>query len=427
MQNVMHTLASLGLVEARPGVGTFVRARRPALLPDHAWQNTALSLGGEAAPDAATQVEPPPGSIVMHSGYPAPELLPGPAVRAALARAARGPAALTVAAAAGSEPLRAWFATQAARSGAVGADVGPQDVLITHGSQAGVAAVMRAVVGRGRPVLVESPTYWGALTAARRAGAVLIPVSSGPKGPEPDDVRRAFAATGATVFYAQPRFANPTGGVWDAERHDAIREIVRAHGAFLVEDDWARDLACVEAPERTVTEDPDGHVIQLSTLTKSLSPALRVGAVLARGPVRQRILAELIASDLQVSAVVQEAALDVVTRPAWDTHLRHLSRELTVRRDALLGALAAQAPDLPAPHRPLGGVSVWLELPGLQPGQARGVVAACRTRGVWVAAGDEWFPAEPSAQHVRLNFAAADPSRFAEAAAVLGAEAAAAG
>ena len=102
-------------------------------------------------------------------------------------------------------------------------------------------AAFRAAVGEGRPVVVESPTYWGAMVAAAQAGVTLVPVASGPEGPEPDDVDRALASSGARAFYAQPTFANPHGAQWTDERARAVRELAG---------DDAIVIACdVERPE----------------------------------------------------------------------------------------------------------------------------------------------------------------------------------
>ncbi|MEB0303500.1 aminotransferase class I/II-fold pyridoxal phosphate-dependent enzyme, partial [Mucilaginibacter sp. 5C4] len=82
---------------------------------------------------------------------------------------------------------------------------------------------------------MESPTYWGAIQAAAQAGVDVVPVPSGPEGPDPDDLARAFQETGSRVFYAQPTYANPTGAQWSESTTTQILDVVRAHGAFLVE------------------------------------------------------------------------------------------------------------------------------------------------------------------------------------------------
>jgi DNA-binding transcriptional MocR family regulator len=240
----MQQLVRLGLVESRPGAGTFVRPASAAPAVDYGWQTAALGAApGTLSGLSSTQRTVSADAIGLHSGYPAIELLPQRLVRQALVRAARSDAALVRSPAAGNPDLQAWFArelTAVAPAGAAPASA--RDALIISGSQSGLSSIFRAVVGQGRPLLVESPTYWGALLAAAQAGVVLVPIPSGPHGPDPDDVERAFAQTGARAFYAQPNFANPTGAQWPASAARAVLESVRRHGAYLIEDDWAHDL-----------------------------------------------------------------------------------------------------------------------------------------------------------------------------------------
>lgn len=421
VQKAMRQLARLGLVESRPGVGTFVRMLRTARPADYGWQTSALGAApARLAGLSSTQRTTAPDAIGMHSGYPAVELLPERLVRQALARAARTDAAVTRSPAAGLPELQAWFAGEVAAS--TPADIVPasaRDVLIVSGSQSGLSSIFRAVVGPGRPLLIESPTYWGALLAAEQAGVVLVPIPSGPQGPDPDEVERALVRSGARAFYAQPTFANPTGAQWPAATGAAVLETMRRHGAFLIEDDWAHDLAIDAEPRPIAASDDDGHVVYLRSLTKSVSPALRVAAVIARGPARERILADRAAESMYVSGMLQAAALDVVTQPAWTSHLRAFREQLRMRRDLLVSALAAHAPTALVETVPLGGLNLWVRLP--EGSDVTEVVRECDSRGLIIAPGSEWFPAEASGSYVRLNYANAEPARFAEAAVILGA------
>ncbi|BCJ54983.1 GntR family transcriptional regulator [Actinoplanes sp. NBRC 14428] len=420
VQKAIRQLEALGLVETRPGIGTFARTARQPRPADYGWQ--AAALGAPKARLSAlssTQRAPQPDAIALHSGYPGRDLLPERLVRAALTRASRTGDALTRAPVAGLPELRAWFASRIAAGAPAGATPpSAHDVLVIAGSQSGLSSIFRAVVGPGRPLLIESPTYWGAVQAADQAGVTLVPVPSGAHGPDPHDVERAFAATGARAFYAQPTFANPTGAQWPAVTGRAVLDVVRAHGAFLVEDDWAHDLAIDADPRPLAAQDDDGHVIYLRSLTKSVSPALRVAAVIARGPARERILADRAAESMYVSGVLQAAALDVVTQPGWATHLRGLRHQLRLRRDLLLGSVREHAPDVHVAHVPAGGLNLWARLPDGT--DVDRLVRACESRHLLVAPGAEWFPAEPSGPYLRLNFAAEDPARFAEAGELLG-------
>lgn len=420
VQKALSRLAALGLVEPRPGVGTFVRGPHPVRPADLGWQTAALgALQSRAGTLSSTQQPAAPDAMALHSGYPAPALLPERLVRQALARAARGEGAMTRSPAAGLPALQAWFAAELAAVTPPGVPpLVARDVTVLSGSQSALSSVFRTMVGPGQPLVIESPTYWGAILAADQAGVVLVPVPTGPEGPDPDEVDRAFARTGARALYAQPSFANPTGGQWPEATGRAVLEVVRRRGAFLVEDDWAHDFGIDADPRPLAALDDDGHVVYLRSLTKSVSPALRVAAVVARGPARERILADRAAEAMYVSGVLQAATLDVVTQPAWRTHRRGLREQLRARRDLLLDGLRTHAPTVTVESVPVGGLNLWARLP--DGADVAVVVRACAQRGLVVAPGTEWFPAEPTGPYVRLNFAGEAPERFPEAARVLG-------
>jgi DNA-binding transcriptional MocR family regulator len=414
VQKAMHALNALGLVESRPGVGTFVRAVRAPRAPDFGWQTAALGSPHTRLPlVSSTQRAAAPDAISLHSGYPERELLPERLVRAALTRAARSEAALTRSLTRGMPELQAWFAAELAGA----APPTARDVVIVSGSQSGLGSIFRSVVGQGRPLLIESPTYWGAILGAEQAGLTLVPVPSGPSGPNPEELDRAFRQTGARAFYAQPTFANPTGVQWSPQRGRGILDVVRGHGAFLIEDDWAHDLAIDAEPAPLAAHDDDGHVIYLRSLTKSVSPALRVAAVVARGPIRDRIVADQGSEAMYVSGVLQAAALDVVTQPAWRNHLRGFRNQLRIRRGLLIDALREHTPAARLEHVPAGGLNLWLRLPDGT--DVDRLVRDCESRSLLIAPGTEWFPAEPPGPYVRINYSGPAPDRFPEAARIL--------
>ena len=420
VQKALRDLAGAGLVESRPGVGTFVRAVRTPRPADYGWQTAALRSPRSRVGAVSTALRTVPNDVIaLHSGYPDRELLPERLVRSALARALRGDSALSRPPVAGLPELQSWFARELGDAGAGDvAPPAPSDVVVLPGSQSGLSSVFRALVGDGRPLLVESPTYWGALTAAAQAGARTVPVPSGADGPDPAELDRAFAETGARLFYAQPTYANPTGAQWSAERADQVLDVVRAHGAFLVEDDWAHDFGISTTPRPVATRDDAGHVVYLRSLTKSVSPALRIAAVVVRGPARERILADRSAESMYVSGLLQAAALDVVTQPAWKTHLRGVREQLRARRDLLLDGLRTSAPRAHVEAVPPGGLNLWARLPdGTDLEQ---LAHECERHGVLVAPGTEWFPAEPAGAYLRLNYSGPNPSAFADGARVLG-------
>ncbi|BCJ62093.1 hypothetical protein Jiend_55150 [Micromonospora endophytica] len=222
---IRHLVAE-GLVETRPGRGTFLAARpdRPPA-PDLAWQTVALGprRPGEEEMQALLAL-PPAGTIPLSGGYLDAELQPAAALGVALTRAARQPASWHRGPAEGREDLRTWFAREA------GGGLRAEDMVICPGGQAALSTALRALAAPGDVLLVESPTYLGALAAARSAGLRVVPVPADADGVRPDQLAAAFARTGARLFYCQPLHANPHGATLAGHRRSQVADTVRDAG-----------------------------------------------------------------------------------------------------------------------------------------------------------------------------------------------------
>ena len=417
VQRAVALLAAEGLVEPRPGRGTFVAAARqaaaPAAAPDLGWQ--ALALGDRGADSDALHRHlaiPPADAVGLSVGYPDESLQPTGLLAQAMARAARRPGSWARVPTEGIDRLRAWFAREA------DGHVRPHDVVITPGAQAGLSTALRVLAAPGEPVLLESPTYLGAIGAARAAGLRLVPVPTDRDGVRPDLLAEAFARTGARVFVCQPLFANPTGATLALDRRAAVLDAVRAANAFLVEDDFARDLALdAEPPAPLVADDPDGHVVYLRSLTKSTAPGLRVAALAARGAAGARLRAARVLDDFFVGGPQQEAALDVVSSPAFRRHRRRTAETLRERRELLAAALRRHLPDARF-DVPAGGLNLWLGLPdGLDDVE---LAAEAARAGVVVSPGRPWFPADAPGPYLRLSFAGTPGPELERGVALLG-------
>ncbi|MEU4619939.1 PLP-dependent aminotransferase family protein [Actinoplanes sp. NPDC023801] len=415
----IRELVANGLVETRSGRGTFVAARPAAATAppaDLSWQTVALGPRrfGEEEMQALLAL-PPSGAIPLSGGYLDPDLQPVDALGTALARAARQPASWQRGPVEGREDLRAWFARET-RSGlaATAGGLRPEDMVICPGGQAALSSALRALTEPGDTLLVESPTYLGALAAAHAAGLRVVPVPADRDGVLPGQLAAAFARTGARLFYCQPLHANPTGATLAPARRPAVTAAVREAGAFLIEDDYARDLTIDGEPPRPLAaDDPDGHVIHLRSLTKSAAPGLRVAALGARGPAGARLRAARLLDDFFVAGPLQQATVEFVTSPAWPRHRRRLATELRARRDALLAALHRHLPALVPPTPPSGGLHLWAPLP--EGADDVAVATAAAAAGVVVFPGRPWHAAEPPRPYLRLTYAAAPPAAMDEA------------
>jgi DNA-binding transcriptional MocR family regulator len=258
-------------------------------------------------------------------------------------------------------------------------------------------------------VLVESPTYVGAIAAARAAGLQVVPVPTDAAGVRSDQLQAAFERTGARLFYCQPTYANPTGTVLSAERRRAVLACVEKAGAFLIEDDWARDfhLGSGPPPVPLCADDRNGHVVLVRSLTKSTAPGLRIGAICAKGAALERLRAARLVDDFFVPGMLQETALQLVTAPGWPRHLRALHAALRTRRDALAEAVVRHLGVRSLAFVPDGGLHLWVRLPAGVSDLA--VERAAEAERILVSAGRHWHPAECPAPMLRLSFGAVRP------------------
>jgi DNA-binding transcriptional MocR family regulator len=395
-------LAAEGRVVTRPGSGAFVTSvRTPAAeAPDLSWQT--VSLGDRVVDDSGVVsllAQPPDGVIPLTGGYLNPELRPVRELSAAAARAVRRPGSWAVPPLNGLSDLRRWFA------GEVGGTVTQSDVLVVSGGQSALTHAFRSLAAPGEAVLVETPTYPGALAAAKAAGlrATAVPVDV--DGVRPDLLAEAFALTGARVFLCQPTLHNPTGATLPLERREQVLAVATAAGAFVIEDDYARYLARGPVPPPMVTLDRHGTVVHILSLSKITAPSLRVAGLIARGPAARRLRASQIVESFFVAGPLQETALEFVGSPGWRRHLAAVGHQVDVRQEALLAGLALHIPEVDVHLVPRGGLHVWLRLP--QETDEATLVEAARREGVLVSPGRIYYPSEPPGPRLRLTHIAA--------------------
>jgi len=400
IQRMLAELARRGLLITKPGSGTFTAARRAARpAADLSWQTLALGSRAGLGPDLERLLdELAPDAIGMASGFPDPGLQPLGLLAAAASRASRRPQAWNRLPAQGLPELRTYLADEA------GGGLTAANVLISSGGQSSLSAVFRHLCAPGDPLIVESPTYVGALAAARAAGLRLVPVPGDEHGVLPDVLADAFARTGARLAYLQPRYANPAGTLLAPDRRGPVLAAVARAGAFLLEDDWMRDFDLgAPSPPPLISEDDDGHVIYLRSVSKPIAAGLRICGIAARGPVLSRLRRGRISDDLFVAPVLQQIAVDVLTAPGWPRHLAGVRRQLRERRDALVAAISAQLPSARLELVPAGGVHLWLRLP--EQCSDSDVSDAALSRGVAVYPGRPCYPGEAPGSFLRLSFA----------------------
>ncbi|MER6530184.1 PLP-dependent aminotransferase family protein [Streptomyces sp. NPDC001508] len=404
-------LTQRGLITTRPGAGTYRTETQPRQRAgDTSWQEAALELTGGTGPARSfktaamlsTLTTSGPDIIDLNGGYLHPELQPLSKLSAAFSRTARRAEAWDRPPVGGIPELRDWFASD------IGGGLSRHDVLICSAGQSALATTLRALCPPGAPVVIESPAYPGTIAAIRAAGLRPIPVPLDQEGIRADYLDDALTRTRAQAVVLQPLFQNPTGASLSVSRQNDILGIARRHGAFVIEDDFARHMTHADAgppPPPMIADDPDGTVIHIRSLTKVTSPNLRVGALAARGPVVAKLRAAHVIDTMFVPAPLQYTALDVVTAPGWKRTLATLATALEQRRYVAADAVAATFGPHALALRPRGGYHLWVSLPGHLDG--RQLASAAMAHGVAITPGENYYSTDNSAPHIRLSYVAA--------------------
>ena len=415
-------LQTAGVVESRTGKGTFLttvgRDLPAGTLPEY-----SRAVEGASSADLAGvyRLVLDPSGISFAGSYPDDELLPAEDFAHALDSVLReeGSAILGYASTAGDTRLRRWIADSMNRQGG---HVDPEQILITHGAQQGIDLVFRAFVDRGDPVLVETPTYTGAIGVLRALGARAIGVPVGIDGIRLDALETALERYRPRLLYLQPTFQNPTGAVLPVEGRGRVLALASRYGCRVLEDDWGSDLAFdgVVQPGLHVL-DRENRTIYLGSFSKRLLPGLRVGWLMAGRETIGKILLLKQLQDFGNSPLIQAGLRRFLESGLLEPHLVRVRAAYRSRRDAMTAALAKYFPTGTRWTEPQGGLFLWVELP--ETVAASELFQKAREHGVSFSRGKLFHPDGSGAHAMRLAFGAHTPKRIEEGIRILGEQA----
>ncbi|WP_226485976.1 aminotransferase-like domain-containing protein [Streptomyces parvulus] len=323
----------------------------------------ARSTGGSPVRDILA-VTARPEVINFAGGLPAPELFDAEGIAAAYRDVlAETPArALQYSTTEGEPVLRAALAD---RTSARGLATGPDDVLVTTGSQQGLSLLATALLEPGDTVLVESPCYLAALQAFAFAGARVVAVPGDEDGIDPGALEELVVRERPKLLYTVPTFQNPTGRTMPAARRAAVAEIAGRCGLWIVEDDPYGELRFEggRVPWIASRDGARDRTVLLGSFSKVMAPGLRLGWLRApAGLVRACAVAKQ-AADLHTPTVNQLAAARYLADRDLDAHVARVAAAYGVRRDAMLTGLADALPAGSRWTRPEGGMFLWARLP----------------------------------------------------------------
>jgi len=359
-----------------------------------------------------------PDVISFAGGLPAPDVFPIEEIRAATERVLSdwGTTALQYTTTEGYRPLRELLVRHMARYGVV---VGPENVLITSGSQQALDLIGKLLINPGDRILTEEPTYLGALQSWNAYQADYLPVPVDDDGMDVDALEDHLRA-GPKFVYALPNFQNPAGVTMSLERRRRLVERAVELGTPIVEDDPYGQLryegehlaslvkldaethGCANG-ERSFT----GNVLYLSTLSKTLAPGLRIAWVVAPEVVISRLVQIKQGADLHTSTFCQYVAYEVARGGFLDRHVKRIRNVYGERRNAMLRALDRHAPPGVRWTRPGGGLFLWATLP--EGFDTLKLLDDAVAEKVAFVPGAAFYPCGGGERSMRLNFSYCPP------------------
>ena len=341
-----------------------------------------------------------PGVISFAGGLPSPKTFPVAEFADACARLLKtdGAAALQYAASEGYAPLREWVAASLPWA------VDPDQVLITTGSQQALDLIAKILIDKDSRVLVETPTYLGALQAFTPMEPKFVNVASNADGIDMQDL--AAKAPGARFMYVLPNFQNPTGNSINEAGRVALSNTAAHAGLPLVEDNPYGDLWFDSPPPAPLTaRNPDG-CIYMGSFSKTLAPGLRLGFLVAPKVLYPKLLQAKQAADLHTPTFNQRMVVEVLKDGFIDRHVPTIRALYKSQRDAMLAALSKHLAGTGVQwNTPQGGMFLWLKLPkGMN---AVELLPQAVARNVAYVPGAPFYSGTPDDSTLRLSFVTA--------------------
>ena len=340
-----------------------------------------------------------PGIISLAGGLPSPKTFPVSAFSAACEKVLRvdGHAALQYAASEGFAPLREMVAA------GLPWKVDPAQVLITTGSQQGLDLAAKVLIDTGSRVLVETPTYLGALQAFTPMEPEIVGVASDEGGVDLADL--SAKAVGARFFYVLPNFQNPTGRTMTEARRAALSQAAVRLGLPLLEDNPYGDLWFDTPPPLPLTaRNPEG-CLYLGSFSKVLAPGLRLGFLVAPPSIYPKLLQAKQAADLHSPGFNQRVVAEVMKDGFLDRHVPTIRALYKSQRDAMLAAMTRDMPEGVQWNTPAGGMFLWVRLP--QGMNAVDLLPGAVDKGVAFVPGAAFYAGQADTRTLRLSFVTA--------------------
>jgi len=350
-----------------------------------------------------------PEVISFAGGLPSSATFPVDRMRAALDRvlSVSGREALQYSTTEGYAPLREWVAR---RVSTPHAPVSPEQVLMVSGSQQGLDLLAKVLIDPGDTVLVETPTYLGALQSFSLFSPKYVSIAADENGLFPEALTDAMR--GSKFLYCLPNFQNPTGRLLSEERRYRLAERARELDLLILEDDPYGALSYAGETPPSIRSLAPERTVYMGSFSKVLAPGLRLGYVVAPLAVRAKLVQAKQATDLHTATLSQMAVYEVIKDGFLDTHIPTIRKLYREQCAAMLAALTHHMPEGVRWNTPRGGMFLWAELPrGMD---AASVLAKAIKQNVAFVPGAPFYAADPVIESLRLAFVTVPPARIEE-------------
>jgi 2-aminoadipate transaminase len=356
-----------------------------------------------------------PEIISFAGGLPSPETFPVEHMKAAFdaVLSRQGKVALQYGPTDGYAPLREWIADSLSVNGA---KIVPEQVLMVSGSQQGLDLLGKVLIDEGSKVLVETPSYLGALQAFSVYGPQFESVPTDDHGLLPEAVGEV--GQGARLLYALPNFQNPTGRTLSVERRAALVETCARLGLPLIEDDPYGALSYRGEPlPKMLTMNPNG-VIYMGSFSKVLTPGIRLGYVVAPQPLVRKLEQAKQAADLHTAQLTQMVVHEVVKDGFLKDHIPSIRKLYSDQCDAMLSALTEFFPASATWTKPEGGMFIWVTLP--KHIDSMKLLDEAVAQNIAFVPGAPFYANNPEKNTLRLSFVTVPPAKIREGVEKLG-------
>lgn len=337
-----------------------------------------------------------PNMISLAGGMPASELLPWQQLHAQIGKLSQ--ADLQYSLTPGLPGLRAHIANVLVSD----CDMSEHEVMVTTGSQQGLDLIARTLINKGDKVIVEAPTFLGALQTFQASEAELLSVATSEQGPDLVALEALLSEHEVKCIYLQPNFQNPTGFTYPLAVREQLAQMAVAHNVLIIEDDPYGALRYDGEALPSIYSFAPTHCVRLVSFSKTVAPGLRLGWLQANDAIQQQLTKFKQVADLHSSSLNQQLLLAFLQSDDYAQHIDTLLSVYAQRSNAMHDALTKYLGNAVSWEKPQGGMFYWLKLDSEQTWKS--LFDQAIDKQVAYVPGAAFYTDQPAAQYARLSF-----------------------